>query len=143
MTQEIILGIVAAVAVIFAAVISAPRILRDDRWSIQRDLEIWKSLPTESTARVDLLGKIDREVKSLDTHDKKRRNPGGIGLAVSFLVIGTAFLWFVILQGSWWWLASPVAFVFIIFGLVGFGISYGKTLRDERGNTIRASRALT
>lgn len=138
MNQEVIIGMVAAAGLILAAAIGAPRILRDARWGIQRDLEIWKALPKESAAREDLLKKIDREVKSLDVHDQKRRNPAGVGLSISFLVIGGALLWLVIIQGALWWLASPVALALIIFGLVGFAISVGKTLRDEKGNTIKS-----
>jgi hypothetical protein len=138
MSQEVIIGIVAAAGVIFAAVISAPRILRDERWGIQRDLEIWKALPKESAAREDLLKKIDREVKSLDVHDQKRRNPAGVGLGISFFAIGAAVLWLILIQGSWWWFASPIALALLIFGLAGFGISVGKTLRDEKGNTIKS-----
>lgn len=137
MSQELIIGIIAAVGVVTAAGLGAPRILRDARWGIQRDLEIWKALPVESTAREGLLKKIDREVKSLDIHDQKRRYPLGIGLSLSFLLMGVAGSWFVIVQGGWWWLGSPVAFLFVIFGLAGLGTYSQKTLRDEKGNTIK------
>lgn len=137
MGQEAIVGIVAASAAVFAAAISAPRILRDVRWSIQRDLEIWKSLPHESASRAGLLRKIDREVKALDVHDQKRRHPMGIGLGVSFFIIGVALLWLTLSWGGWWWLITPVVLFCLIFGVGGFAISVRKTLRDEKGNTVK------
>ncbi len=137
METELIIGIVAAIAAVFAAVIGAPRILRDARWSIQRDLEIWKSLPENSSARAGLLRKIEREVVALDVHDKKRRNPMGIGLGIAFFVIGAGLLWIIILQGSWWWFASLIAFPSLLLGIGGFFLSIFKTLRDEKGNTIK------
>ena len=138
MSQEVVIGIVAAVAAIFAAVISAPRILRDARWGIQRDLEIWKALPEESAARAGLLKKIDREVKALDVHDQKRRHPMGIGLGVSFFIIGAALLWLMISLGGWGWLLSPIVLFCLIFGIGGFAISIRKTIRDEKGNTVKS-----
>ncbi|MEC5152460.1 hypothetical protein [Cryobacterium sp. GrIS_2_6] len=138
MSQELIIGVITAVAVVFAAGISTPRLLRDIRTTIAKDIDIYNALPDASTAKAALLARIDVQIGELDTHDKARSQPIGIGLGISFLVIGGALLWLLILQGGLWWWASPIVLTILVFGLAGLIISSQKVLRDEKGNPIKA-----
>ncbi len=139
MSQELIIGVIAAVGVVFAAGISAPRLLRDIRTTIAKDIDIYNSLPEASTAKAALLVRIDTQIGELDSHDKARNQPMGIGLGISFLVIGGTLLWLVILQGGLWWWASPIVLAVLVFGLVGLIISSQKILRDDKGNPIKVA----
>jgi hypothetical protein len=138
--SELAVAIIGAVGVIVAAVLGVPRIARDSRWQIQRDLEIYTALPDSSGSKPGLLAKIDREVALLDRRDLARRDPSGIGLAIAFLVIGLALVWLTVSSGRWWWTASPITAGLLVFGIVGLCVSGPKKIRDEKGNALASAR---
>ena len=137
MSQQLIIGIITAIAVVFAAIISAPRLLRDVRSNIAKDLQIYKSLPDKSPAKGALLARIERQIEELDLRDKARRQPVGIGVGISFLVIGGALLWFLFIEGGYWWWGLVVVIPILLFGLIGLIISSRKVPRDDQGVAIK------
>lgn len=138
MSQEIMIAVIGAAGLLIAAFVSVPRIVRDIRWSIERDLSIYKALPPESEAKTKLLAKIDREIAALDMHDQRRRYPMGIGLGVAFLLMALAGAWWIVTVSGWWWWLSPIAGFALLIGIVGLAQGIPKRLRDEKGNIIDA-----
>lgn len=144
MSQELVLGLIGAVAVVLAAILGAPRLGRDARSSIAKDLDIYKALPDSSAVKADFLTHIERRVRQLfanetdaDTDTNAKRSGGQIALGITILVLAIALALLVVIGGSWWWLASPVVIFLLLLGGVGLGLGLKKAPRDEKGNLVK------
>lgn len=134
MSQQLILALVGAIAIVLAAILGVPRFSRDMRSGIAKDLEIYKALPQTSPVRDGLLEHIEQRVRQLSVNDQAKRSPGQIALGVSILVIAFVMGWFMVVWNGWWWLASPVVLFLLILAGVGIGQGAKKAQRDNKGN---------
>jgi hypothetical protein len=139
MDQGLLAGILGAGAVIAAAIIGTPRVFRkDERGGIQKDLAIYNALPPASPIRKELLLHVEERIRTAIRYsDKKRRDPGGIILAIFLIIIALFLTWQIVIWGGRWWFALPIAVFMFILGLVGFSQDATKQLRDERGRVIK------
>jgi Flp pilus assembly protein TadB len=136
MNTDLIVGIIAASAVIAGAVITTPRIVRDPLHSIQKQLDVYRLLPDSSPAKQAMLRRVEQQVARLATEDTARRNPGGVVLAFLFWLLAGAAAWFAWGAGVWGWPLWVLAALLLLFGLVGFAQSITKVPRAENGQTI-------
>lgn len=137
MTTELIVGIVAAVALVIAAIIGAPRVIRDPINSLAKQVEIYNALPEGSAAHTKLMRRIEERIDDLDSHEKARRNPMGVALGVSFLIIAAALTWLVWSAGGWWWLSGPLLFILWLMGIVGFAQGIVRAPRTASGSLLK------
>src|SRR6478752_3170550 len=105
---DIVVGAIAALALIIGAIISAPRLLKDPVSSIAKQAEIYAALPDSSPAKRAILDRIEQQINRLDTESSARRNPYGIFWSSIFVIIAGACTWLVVSAGGWWWLTAPV-----------------------------------
>lgn len=136
-SEPLIVGIIAAVATISAAVFASPRLFKDTRTNVLKDLQIYAGLPDSSSAKQTLLARIEGQLETLEQHGDARRRPLGIVLGLIFIALSGLGTWYILNAGGWWhfgWL--PVAFVFIL-GAVGLAQDARKSFRDSKGNPLK------
>ena len=136
MNTEVVAGIIAATSLLLAAIIGAPRIIRDPLNPIAKQVEIYNSLPATSSAKAAILERIEQQVNRLDTESSARRNAPGIALGIILLVAGGTTAWLVLIGGGWWWLLSPVSFVLLLMGTVGFFQGAERVPRAANGQSL-------
>lgn len=137
---DIVVGSIAALALILGAVIGAPRLLKDPVNSIVKQTEIYNALPESSPAKAAILERIEQQVNGLDTEASARRNPYGIFWSVIFIILGAAAGWFVVSTGGWWWIGSPIPFVLLLAGFIALGQSATKVPRAANGQSLEYQR---
>lgn len=137
LSDEALGAIVSALALVVAAVLQGPKIWRNRRSDVLKDLEIYKSLPDESSAKAPFLLHIDDRVSSLIGNGEKRRNPLNAGIGIAFLLVAAWLTYLVISIGQWWaWFALPVLLFFWVFGIYGTIEGFTKLHRDVSGKAI-------
>lgn len=132
----LIVGIVAAIAVVASAFVSAPRLYRDPLGPLSKMVEIYNTLP-DGTAKRALLLRIEEQVDELQLSTTARRHGPGIALSVILAILAVATGWLVWVGGGWWWLASPIPIAIAVFSITGFAIYSRKVPRDSKGVAIR------
>lgn len=141
MSQEILLGLIGGVALVLAAILGAPRIGKDARSTLAKDLEMYNALPESSVVKADFLSHIERRIRQLTSSESNnlnaKRSAGQIALGITILVLAVALGLLVVMNGSWWWLASPVVLFLLLFGGVGLGLGLTKAPRDQKGNLVK------
>ncbi|WP_132438003.1 MULTISPECIES: hypothetical protein [unclassified Rathayibacter] len=138
MTENILVAIIAAAGVILAGVIQAPRLLRNTRADILRDIEIYNALPDTLTARKVLLERIGKDVTTLATGGEKRRDATSVVLGIVFLGVS----WWLTVQllnaqEWWWWIASPALLLGWSLGAFGFVQGLQRHHRTSTGSVIK------
>jgi hypothetical protein len=135
----IIVGVIAALAVVVGAIISAPRVLRDPLASLEKLVGIYEKLP-ESPVKAQVLQRIEEQVAGLHSETSARRNPGGIMLGIIIFVLAGAVLWPALSYGGWWWLTSPASAFLIICGTVALYQNVPRVPRAANGQTLEYQR---
>ncbi|MCW2794022.1 MAG: hypothetical protein JWO76_3120 [Nocardioides sp.] len=127
-----------AVVSLAAAILQFLRARGGRRAQILSDIELYKALPDSSSAKRELLELIDGAIKALISEEtEKRRDPTGIGLAISFLLLGPLAIAWGINGDGWWNVLILVGAVVLLFGIVGLSESATLKARDEKGNAIK------
>ena len=134
--ETIVVGVIAAFALVVGAVIQAPRLIRDPVNSIAKQVEIYNALPDTSPAKAAMLERIEQQVNQLDSESSARRNPSGIVLGLMLLVAAGASTWLVYVAGGWWWLTAPLLLLLWLMGIVGFFQGVEKTPRAANGQAL-------
>lgn len=108
------------------------------RDTLIQDVQIRNALPAGSQARQTFDTHIRDEALRLVGKGSARRDPFGITIAIVFLVIGGACVATIYgNDGGWWWLLSPFAAFFVLFGIVGLASDIPRKERDERGRAVK------
>lgn len=138
MNAEAIVGIVTALVGLPTTLLGILRHFGgvSPRERLIQDIAIRNGLHTNSDLAKDYDQHIKEAARRLLGSDSKRCDPLGIGIAVVFLVLAGATGWFMFENGGWWWLLSPVAGFFLLFGVVGIILDAFPRERDERGRVI-------
>jgi hypothetical protein len=128
---------VAGVVAIVAAIIGAPRVLRDPLDSIKKMTEIYNALPEKSSGRPKLLERIEQRINGLDTESTARRNGYGIFWGVFFGAVGFGFLLLILVTGgtAWWW--SPLPGISLALGIGILVQNAPKVPRAANGQTLK------
>lgn len=132
-SEQVVTATVAGVAAVAAAVLGAPRVFRDSKDDILKQIQVHDALPESSPARKTLLDSIERQVEALAKTGGPRRDPVGIGLGVAFLVLAVLGGWSVARWGGGWWWASPIVVFLALLGIVGLAQDGPKRARDSKG----------
>lgn len=135
--QELIVAIVSSAAVVLAAVLGSPRLGRNPRARILKDIEIYKALPDSSTAKRQQLSLVEKQVDALAKNLEGKRSPMEIVLGVIILILAFLVIWPMVSWGGWWWLLSPIALFLLLLGGVGLGQGLTKGSRNEKGRLIK------
>lgn len=135
--QELIVAIVSSAAVVLAAVLGSPKLGRNPRARILKDIEIYKALPDNSTAKRQQLSLVEKQVDALAKNLEGRRSPMEIVLGVIILILAFLVIWPMVNWGGWWWLLSPGAIFLLLLGGVGLGQGLTKGSRNEKGRLIK------
>ena len=110
------------------------------RDTLLQDVQIRNALPAGSEARHTFDTHIRDEALRLVGKGSARRDPFGITIAIVFLMIGVGCVATIYgNDGGWWWLLSPFAVFFLLFGFVGLASDVPKKEGDERGRAIKAA----
>ena len=137
LSDEALGAIVGALALVVAAAFQGPKLWRNRRTDILRDLEIYDSLPDESGAKAKLLAHIDAEVLTLSGNGVKTRNPASAGLGVAFIVVAGLLAYLVLAsEQPWFWVIAPVVLFFALLGVFGTFEGLTKKHRDASGKPI-------
>jgi hypothetical protein len=134
---DLVVAIIAGVALVIGAAIGAPRVLRDPLNSIVKLVEIWDRLPDSSAAKQQILDRIEQQVSQLDTEDRARRNGPGIALAVVFYVLAFSSGWFIVSAGGLWWIGSAVPLFILICAIILTSQNATKVPRASNGQTLQ------
>jgi hypothetical protein len=133
-----IVGVAVAGAVgIVAAIIGAPRALRDPLDGLKKMTEIYNALPANSAGRPTLLERIEQRINGLDTESTARRNGYGIFWGIFFAVVGVGFILLIGATGgtAWWW--SPLPGLSLIVGILILAQNATKVPRAANGQTLK------
>jgi hypothetical protein len=131
-------NIVVAVLGVLAALAQTRRNRGGGRAQLRQDVDLYNSLPPESSSRGKLLGHIDQQIERLITsEDELTRDPVGICLGIIILLIGLVLFVAAFREAGLWWLLLVPAIFFAILGAVGLGQDLPRRKRDERGRVIR------
>jgi hypothetical protein len=137
LSDEALGAIIGALALVVAAAFQGPKIWKNRKTDILRDLEIYDSLPDESAAKVKLLAHIDAEVLTLSGNGVKTRNPTSAGLGIAFLIVAVLLAYLVLAsEQPWFWLITPIVLFFALFGVFGTFEGLTKKHRDATGKAI-------
>ena len=138
LSDEAFAATITAIALVIAAALQAPRIWKNRRSDILRNLEIYNALPSESAdAKVKLLAHIDAEILILSGNGEKTRNPTSAGLGIAFVVVAALLTYFILAsEQSWFWLLTPAVVFFAVFGIFGTFEGLTKKHRDGGGKGV-------
>lgn len=137
MSESLLVGILTALATLMAAALGGPRVFKDARSNVLKDLQIYNALPESSAAREPILGRIEAQLETLEQHGEARRRPTGIVLGIVFLALAAFGGWYIATVGGWWHLGWPLVLFVFILGAVGFVQDVSKHVRDAKGNPIK------
>lgn len=136
-SEPLTIGIIAAVATIVAAIFVSPRVFKDARSNVLKDLQIYSALPDSSSAKRPLLKRIEGQLETLEQHGDARRRPLGIVLGLVLMGLAAYGGWYILTVGGWWHIGwAAVTFVFIL-GAAGFAQDVRKSFRDSKGNPVK------
>ncbi|WP_017625294.1 hypothetical protein [Nocardiopsis chromatogenes] len=126
---QVAIGVVAVAGALLKILPARGRTtLRDD---IRTDAEIVGLLP-EGKARERLMEHIDGLVARLAEEQGHRRDPAGMALGVSFMIIAGALGILGMNLGGWaMWALLTTAVLLFCFGLIGFSMEAEKRARGE------------
>lgn len=138
MSQELIVGVIGAFAVVLAAFLGLPLFGRDPRSAIKQELDIYLALPPGfDEARENLRASIEEQIRSNTGQNPASRSPAQVVLGLVILVIAGVAGYYMFLLGSWFFLASPIVLFLILLGLVGLSQALKKVPRDSKGAIIK------
>jgi len=134
---EVIAAIVSSAAVLVTAWLQARRGRGGKISDLKQDLEVYQLLPEESTSRSILLLHIDSRIQAT-VHESEllRRDPAGVIIAITLMVVALAFMYLTFARGGWWWASLPVSVAVAILGVYGFIQDLKKLERDDKGRRI-------
>ena len=108
---------------------------------ILRDLELLEALPPESAQHRNLQTWIDSQIADyIYSGSEHKRNLPGFYSGLVTLLPGLYFGWVIKEQGGWWWIASPIALLAILLGIIAITQGLQKAKRDERGRIVKAEK---
>jgi len=137
--QTIVSIAVAGAVVIVAAIMGAPRALRDLLDGIKKVTEIYNALPAISAGRPNLLERIEQRINGLDTESTARRNGYDIFWVFVFATVGVIFLVLIGATGgvAWWWWWCPLPVLSLIVGILILAQNTTKVPRAANGQTLK------
>lgn len=154
MDKGLWVAIIGSTGVVLASLFSRPHKLKNERDSIRNDIEIYNMLPKGSSARKELLDRIDENVIDFLVENRKIRRDlrGGIkSLVIVFLLAG--IISFMIYAA--WIVPEKTKFpatdyvmlifvlvvisLFLIFYLIRASLELQKKLRDPSGRASDGS----
>jgi hypothetical protein len=109
---------------------------RDLRKNLQSDVSLLAKLPSESARRDALVNHIDNAIDRLIADQDRRRDPLGIGLALSFIVVSIAGGVWAINEGGWWLLTLIPVLIIFVLGSAGLAQDASRLKRDEKGRPL-------
>ncbi len=139
--------IVSGASLLFVALINKLR-LKDERDTISKDIAIYKMLPSKSTARSDLLKRIDANIASSLIHNRSVRRdiPGAITILITYASGAAIGLYLVYLASSYnlnitpdWippWLYYLISVMLTFYVGLNITAKLERYLRDENGNPV-------
>lgn len=137
MTSEVLIAIISGVVAVLVTVIGKTEIFSRKHYGIRKDVELYKSLPENSSSKQDLAKFIDRRIKEYIIKSTEHKRSGTeIAIGVIFLPIGAYLSWFFYSLGSWWLIGLSVSGFLFLIGLYGIGNGFRKVERDEKGNVV-------
>jgi hypothetical protein len=131
-------GLALAVGGVLVAWLQFRPAKNDLRTLIQRDLDLLGQA-TDKELQSKLLAHVHRMVDRLiQEEDDKTREPVGIALGISLIVMSLWFGWLAHSATGWWqWAWLGVALTVGVFGLVGFVQDVTPRTRDARGRPVK------
>lgn len=98
-------------------------------------MELWSTLPADSSARLALLQNIDARVHALITAETEYRRDWA-GVTTALILIGTfgSLTWLTWTAGGAYRFLELAVVPMLLIGVFGFFTSIGRKKRDERGN---------
>lgn len=137
MTPEITIAAISGFVAISVAIITKTELLSRKHHGLMKDIELYSTLPADSSKKNDLLRFIDRRVgEYIKASKDHRRNGTEISIGVIFLVIGGYLTWFFFNLGSWWLVGLLLSGSSLLIGTFGLIQGIKKVERDEKGNAI-------
>ncbi|MGA1812176.1 hypothetical protein VH571_07305 [Frondihabitans sp. 4ASC-45] len=138
MDTNVLIALIAGTALVLGQIVQSFLSRAQAKSDLEGDLELYKALPAESTAKVDLLTDIDRRIYNRIRKNSATRYVFGIVLSVLLLVTGVWFgyLWWG--EANWYrWAFGVLAVGLVVFGLVGVSIYASKKERGPDGLEVR------
>ena len=137
MKTEIIIAIISGIVAVVVAAISKTELFSRKHYGIRKDVELYQSLPDNSTKRTELMKYIDRRIGEYITKATEHKRSGTeIAIGIIFLPIGAYLSWFFYSLGSWWLLGLLASGCMLLIGIYGIVSGFRKVERDEKGNAV-------
>ena len=137
MTPEVTIAVISGLVAIVVAAISKTELFSRKHYGIRKDVELYKSLPDESTKKDALIKYIDRRTGEYITKATQHKRSGTeIAIGIIFLPIGGYLSWFFYSLGSWWLAGLLISGFMLLIGIYGIVSGFRKVERDEKGNAV-------
>ncbi len=137
MSPQITIAIISGIVAIAVAIISKTEIFSRKHYGIRKDVELYQSLPKDSSKKNELMEYIDRRIGEYIVKATQHKRSGTeISIGIIFIPTGAYLSWFFYSLGSWWLLGLSISLVILALGLYGIISGLRKVERDEKGNAV-------
>src|SRR5690242_10043908 len=119
MAPEVVAAIVGALALLVTTWLQVRRGDAGRNSQLKADAELLRLLPEDSTARPLLLSHVDKRIRAMvDGQRIERRDPTGIAMGLSLLIMSAALGVVAADNGGWWWAVLVLAAPLALFGVI-------------------------
>ena len=137
MAPEVVAAIVGALALLVTTWLQVRRGDAGRSGQLKADAELLRLLPEDSTARPLLLSHVDKRIRAMvDGQRIERRDPTGIAMGLSLLIMSVALGVVAAGNGSWWWALLVLATPLALFGVILLVSSAERVERDAGGRPV-------
>jgi hypothetical protein len=137
MAPEVVAAIVGALALLVTTLLQVRRSDTGRGSQLKADAELLRLLPADSTARPLLLSHVDNRIRAMVAgQEVEQRDPVGIAMGASLLVMAGALVVVAANNGGWWWTFMIVVAPLALFGIILFVDGLRRVRRSPSGRPI-------